>query len=61
MGAAVDWVRSMLPGEPVVLCTQLANTRSIALARRLGFVEVERFTEFDAEQWFGVLQPSSLA
>ncbi|MEJ7755969.1 MAG: hypothetical protein WKF83_06160 [Nocardioidaceae bacterium] len=40
-------------GEPVVLCTQSANTASVRLAQRLGFVEVERFEEFGAEQWFG--------
>ncbi|NYE37539.1 RimJ/RimL family protein N-acetyltransferase [Nocardioides cavernae] len=41
-------------GEPAVLCTQVANARSVALAGRLGFAEVERFEEFGAEQWFGV-------
>ena len=41
-------------GEPIVLCTQTANVRSLALAGRLGFVELERFEEFGAEQWFGV-------
>ena len=43
-------------GEPVVLCTQVANSRSLALAARLGFTEAERFEEFGAEQWFGVRQ-----
>jgi RimJ/RimL family protein N-acetyltransferase len=51
--AALDWVARALPGEPVVLCTQSANTASVRLARTLGFVEVERFEEFGAEQWFG--------
>ncbi|MCY4725489.1 GNAT family N-acetyltransferase [Nocardioides sp. STR2] len=45
-------------GEPVVLCTQVGNTRSRALAARLGFAELERFEEFGAEQWFGVRPPS---
>lgn len=45
-------------GEPVVLCTQTANVRSLSLAHRLGFTELERFEEFGAEQWFGVRHPS---
>jgi RimJ/RimL family protein N-acetyltransferase len=52
--AVLAWVEQVLPGEPVVLCTQAANAASVRLARRLGFVEVDRFVEFDAEQWFGV-------
>ncbi|MCX5384605.1 GNAT family N-acetyltransferase [Streptomyces sp. NBC_00083] len=52
-GAALDWFARTLPGEPVVLCTQTANTPSLRLAARLGFTEVERFEEWDAEQWFG--------
>ncbi|WP_457191560.1 GNAT family N-acetyltransferase [Nocardioides sp. P5_E3] len=44
-------------GEPVVLCTQVGNTRSRALAERLGFTEVERFEELGAAQWFGVRLP----
>jgi RimJ/RimL family protein N-acetyltransferase len=52
--AALDWVADALPGEPVVLSTQTANDRSMRLAAKLGFTEVERFEEYDAEQWFGV-------
>jgi RimJ/RimL family protein N-acetyltransferase len=52
--AALDWFAGMLPGEPVVVCTQTANDRSVRLAEKLGFTEVERFEEFGAEQWFGV-------
>ena len=52
--AALDWFAGALPGEPVVLCTQTANDRSMRLAAKLGFTEVERFEEYDAEQWFGV-------
>ncbi|MYS92004.1 MULTISPECIES: GNAT family N-acetyltransferase [Streptomyces] len=52
--AALDWFADALPGEPVVLCTQTANDRSMRLAAKLGFAEVERFEEFGAEQWFGV-------
>ena len=43
--------------EPVVVCTQSANTASLALAARLGFTELERFEEFGAEQWYGVRVP----
>ena len=52
--AALDWFTDTLPGEPVVLCTQTANTRAMRLAAKLGFTEVDRFEEFGAEQWFGV-------
>ncbi|MEU4537688.1 GNAT family N-acetyltransferase [Streptosporangium sp. NPDC023825] len=52
--AALDWVTGALPGEPVVLSTQTANDRSMRLAAKLGFTEVERFEEYGAEQWFGV-------
>jgi RimJ/RimL family protein N-acetyltransferase len=52
--AVLDWCAAALPGEPMVLCTQTANERSMRLAERLGFVEVERFDEYGAEQWFGV-------
>lgn len=56
-GAAIlSWADERF-GEPVVVCTQTANTRSLALAARLGFIEVERFEEFGAEQWFGVRHP----
>ena len=54
--AVLAWADEVL-GEPVVLCTQGANARSLALAERLGFTEVARFEEFGAEQWFGVRQP----
>jgi len=55
--AALDWFADAFPGEPVVLCTQTANHRSLRLAATLGFTEVERFEEFGAEQWFGVRPP----
>jgi RimJ/RimL family protein N-acetyltransferase len=57
--AALGWFSDAFPGEPVVLCTQTANTRSLRLATTLGFTEVDRFEEFGAEQWFGVWRPSS--
>jgi RimJ/RimL family protein N-acetyltransferase len=54
--AALDWLDA-LPGEPVVLFTQTANARSMRLAAKLGFTEVERFRAWDAEQWFGMRLP----
>lgn len=52
--AVLGWFAGACPGEPVVLCTQSANDRSMRLAVKLGFTEVARFEEFGAEQWFGV-------
>ncbi|MFJ4333522.1 MULTISPECIES: GNAT family N-acetyltransferase [unclassified Streptomyces] len=51
--AALDWLDGVLPGETVVLATQTANARSMRLAAKLGFTEVERFRAWDAEQWLG--------
>jgi RimJ/RimL family protein N-acetyltransferase len=55
--AVLDWFDSVLPGEPVVLTTQSANVRSMRLAAKLGFTEVERFLAWDAEQWLGMREP----
>ncbi len=55
--AVLAWSDVALPSEPVVLCTQTANARSVRLATRLDFAEVARFEEFGAEQWFGVRWP----
>jgi RimJ/RimL family protein N-acetyltransferase len=52
--AALGWFAGALPGEPVTLRTQTANDRSMRLAAKLGFTEVERFEDYGAEQWFGV-------
>ncbi|MFF7158574.1 GNAT family N-acetyltransferase [Streptomyces sp. NPDC008139] len=52
--AALNWAAEALPGEPVVLCAQTANTASLRVAEKLGFTEVERFEEYGAEQWFGL-------
>jgi RimJ/RimL family protein N-acetyltransferase len=52
--AALGWFAGELPGEPVVLYTQTANARSMRLAAKLGFTELERFEAYGAEQWFGV-------
>ncbi|MEU0913393.1 GNAT family N-acetyltransferase [Streptomyces althioticus] len=58
-GAALDWLDGVLPDEPVVLATQTANTRSLRLAAKLGFTEVERFRAWEAEQWLGLRPPAS--
>jgi RimJ/RimL family protein N-acetyltransferase len=55
--AALGWLEAALPGEPVVLKTQTANSRSMRLAAKLGFTEVERYQAWGAEQWFGMRSP----
>ena len=57
--AALGWLADALPGEPVVLFTQTANARSMRLAAKLGFTEVERFEAWDAEQWLGMWSPDA--
>ena len=52
--AALHWFASALPTELVVLCTQTANTRSMHLATKLGFTEVDRFNAYGADQWYGI-------
>jgi RimJ/RimL family protein N-acetyltransferase len=55
--AVLGWLGDTLPGEPVVLFTQTANARSMRLAAKLGFTEVERYEAWGAEQWFGMRSP----
>jgi RimJ/RimL family protein N-acetyltransferase len=55
--AALDWLAGELPGEPVVLFTQVANARSMRLAAKLGFTEAERYEAYGARQWFGLRPP----
>ena len=57
--AALGWFVGALPGEPVVLFTQTANVRSMRLAAKLGFTEVERFHAWEAEQWLGLRSPAT--
>ncbi|MFD4231973.1 GNAT family N-acetyltransferase [Streptomyces sp. NPDC058545] len=57
--AALGWFADALPGEPVVLCTRTANDRSMRLAAKLGFTEVQRYKAWGAEQWMGVWSPVS--
>jgi RimJ/RimL family protein N-acetyltransferase len=52
--AVLGWFADALPGEPVVLCTQTANDRSMRLAAKLGFTEVQLFEEWGAQQWMGM-------
>jgi RimJ/RimL family protein N-acetyltransferase len=59
--AALAWLDRVLPGESVVLATQTANVGSMRLAEKLGFVEVERFHAWDADQWLGERAPSDKA
>lgn len=59
--AALDWCAGALPGEPVVLTTQTANERSMRLAAKLGFTEVQRYEDWGAEQWFGMWSPVALS
>ncbi|MFJ2774723.1 GNAT family N-acetyltransferase [Streptomyces sp. NPDC087300] len=56
--AALDWFAGALPGQPVVLCTQTANARSMRLAAKLGFTEAHRFRAWGAEQWMGLWRPA---
>ncbi|WP_037577717.1 GNAT family N-acetyltransferase [Phaeacidiphilus oryzae] len=55
--AVLGWYAEVAPGEPVVLCTQTANARSMRLAARLGFIEAHRYTAWGAEQWMGLRSP----
>lgn len=57
--AALDWFDDVLPGDPVMLTTQTANTGSLRLATHLGFTEVERFRAWGAEQWLGLRPPAT--
>jgi RimJ/RimL family protein N-acetyltransferase len=52
--AVLDWFAGALPGEPVVLSARTAGDRSMRLAAKLGFCEVDRFEGYGAEQRFGV-------
>ena len=57
--AALGWFAGALPAEPVVLFTQTANVRSMRLAAKLGFTEVERYEAYGAEQWSGMWSPDT--
>ncbi|MFF0339694.1 GNAT family N-acetyltransferase [Kribbella sp. NPDC004875] len=57
--AALAWYTECLPAEPVALTTQTANTPSLRLATKLGFIELERYEAWGAEQWLGTRYPSA--
>jgi len=50
VGAALDWVWGATPDQVVIAVTQTANTRSLDLLGRLGFVADIEFEEFGAAQ-----------
>ena len=50
VATALAWVAEHYEDEQVIAVTQAANTASLRLLARLGFVERERFVEYDAEQ-----------
>ncbi|MEU3887708.1 GNAT family N-acetyltransferase [Streptomyces sp. NPDC029041] len=52
--AALRAAASELPDQPVLIVTQTANTRSLALAARLGFRPVGTFEAYEAEQTLAV-------
>ncbi|WP_199827615.1 GNAT family N-acetyltransferase [Streptomyces specialis] len=52
--AALRAAAAELPDQPVLVVTQTANERSLALATRLGFRRVSTFTSHDAEQTLAV-------
>ncbi len=53
VAAVLDWAADNLDDRDVILCTQLANERSLRLAQRLGFTEVQRFDHLQNVQWLG--------
>lgn len=59
--AVLDWCAAALPGQPVVMFTQTANTASMRLAHKLGFTEVHRYEAWGAPQWMGVRHPGPAA
>jgi RimJ/RimL family protein N-acetyltransferase len=42
------------PVQPVVVGVATANHRSMRVATKLAFTELERFEEYGNEQWFAV-------
>lgn len=54
ISAALRAAADELPDQPVILLTQTANERSVRLAVRLGFRQVDTFEWYDAEQMLGV-------
>ncbi|WP_034087545.1 GNAT family N-acetyltransferase [Streptacidiphilus albus] len=57
--AVLGWFADARPDRSVVLCTQTANDRSMRLAARLGFTEVQLYEAWGAEQWMGIRSPAA--
>lgn len=57
--ALLAWFERVHLGEPVSLTTRTANTASMRVAAKLGFVEVARFEAYGAEQWLGLWSPQA--
>lgn len=55
--AALEWLADVLPYDSVVLATQTTSIASMRHAAKLGFIEVERYQAWNAEQWLGVRSP----
>ena len=54
VAAVLNSAAQLLAECDVIVYTQLANERSVRLARRLGFREVTRFDQFGRTQWLGL-------
>ncbi|MEV8375821.1 GNAT family N-acetyltransferase [Kribbella sp. NPDC056861] len=48
--AVLRWLASVVPDEQVVAVTQTTNESSLRLLKKLGFVEIDRFEEYGADQ-----------
>lgn len=66
MGYASEATRALLSAtaarhrdEPVIVVTQSSNVRSIALMKRLGFIEQDQFEQFGAQQTLAMARLSS--
>lgn len=58
--AALRAAADELPDQPVLVVTQTANRRSLELAGRLGFRQVDTFEEFGAQQTLATARLHSL-
>lgn len=56
--AVLKWFWRANPNEPLVLSAQVANVAPVRVAKKLGFIEFDRYEAYGATQWFGVLEPA---
>jgi RimJ/RimL family protein N-acetyltransferase len=56
VSAVLSWAVGVVEDTEVILCTQVANERSLRLAARLGLHEASRFHQYGAWQWLGARQ-----